>query len=83
MSIVIVVSSPPDRQAYRSEDPRSAAVLAEKAIWPLLKLGRRVHVIVQATDPAVEKTLQRYFRDLIRVEAEFNATYIAPRGASA
>ncbi len=83
MSIVIVVSSPPDRQAYRSDDPRSATVLAEKAIWPLLKLGRKVNVVVQATDPNVEKNLQRYFRDLIRTETECNATYIAPRGASA
>lgn len=83
MSIVIVVSSPPDRQVYRSEDPRSAVVSAEKAIWPLLKSGRKVQVVVQAVDPSVEASLTVYFRDLIRTEAEFTAAYRTPRGASA
>ncbi|MCC2098846.1 MAG: hypothetical protein KDJ29_18285 [Hyphomicrobiales bacterium] len=70
MSVVIVVSSPPDRKAYRSNDPRSAVVLAEKALWPLLESGRKVSVIVQATDVQLQQSLQRYFRDLVRVEQE-------------
>ncbi|MGE3248188.1 MAG: hypothetical protein AB7F96_08355 [Beijerinckiaceae bacterium] len=83
MSVVIVVSSPPDRQAFRSMDGRSAAILAEKALWPLLKAGRKVNVIVQATEPHVEKSLNAYFRELVRSESEFFARHIAPRGASA
>ena len=83
MNIVIVVSSPPDRQAFRSDDPRSAAILAEKSLWPRLKCGRKVQVTVQASDPAIEASLTAYFRDLIRTESEFTTTYNSPRSASA
>lgn len=69
MSILIVVSAAPDRQAYRSNDARAAAVLAEKAIWPLLKAGRAVHVLVQASEAGVENALRSYFRELIETEA--------------
>jgi len=70
MSIVIVVSAPPDRCAYRCADARSAARSAESAIWRLLREGRRVNVIVQAEDLRVERELRAYFRDLIAAEAE-------------
>jgi hypothetical protein len=72
MSVVIVISSPPDRKAYRSSDPRSAVLLAEQALWPMLESGRKVSVIVQATDMQLQQSLQRYFQDLVRTEVECN-----------
>ncbi len=75
MKIATVLSAPPMRQVFRGSDPRSVAVVAEKALWPLLEADQLVAVEVQCADEALQSGVSEYFKTLIGEERSFRASF--------
>lgn len=75
MKIAIVLSAPPMRQVFRGSDQRSVAVVAEKALWPLLEADQLVAVEVQCADEALQSGLSAYFKSVIEEERSFRARF--------
>lgn len=71
MKIAIVISSPPLRQVFRGENPRAVAVIAERALWPLLEAGAPLSVTVQCSSARAQAQLNDYFNELVAEEREF------------
>lgn len=65
MKVAIVISAPPLRQVFRGEDVRAVAIVAEKALWPLVESGTSVSVTVQCGGARQQARLNDYFRDII------------------
>ncbi len=71
MKIAIVLSSPPVRQVFRGIDVRGVAIVAERAMWPLLEAGQPVVVTVQCGNARLQAQVNQYFNDLIQNETQF------------
>ncbi len=81
MNLAIVLSAPPMRQVFRGIDVRSVAIVAERALWPLLESNLSVTVSVQCGKKDVQAKLETYFLELIRSDREFRSLDRTPKDA--